>query len=443
MKHNAFAGTGKVFRFTLEQLLKSKANIRSLIIMLVIALISVPMLSLINGDAVKAPDEGTAEIYLDNQSHFSLSGLSDYLEDAGAGKFSVIEDDGQEPDSDLLAFRIVTEANGKLRVEDLSGDLAASGTIAQLISGYLSGLVLEEAGFSQKEIAALTGAQEASAFTESYSDQEGPALSPAERNDEIVPDEEAEEDRFDQGGYATQLGYSILLMMICILSISFVIRSVVEEKTSKLVDLLMVSIKPGALLLGKVLAALVYTLLYYVVLIGGVLLSRSLFSLFTDTSAAEDFIHSFLQIDLRPDVIVILVITSLLGFLAFGILSGLCGAGCSSLEESSGAMSLCMMLIMLGYMVSIVSNAIGQSSGGSQAVFCILPVISMFTAPTLYMFGQVGILPVLVGWAVQLVFIVLLLLLAAKVYASLIIYKGKRLGFLQILRLSRGKEAVK
>ena len=38
---------------------------------------------------------------------------------------------------------------------------------------------------------------------------------------------------------------------------------------------------------------------------------------------------------------------------------------------------------------------------------------------------------------------ILLILLAGRVYSSLIIYKGKRLGFGQILRLAAGKEAGK
>ena len=45
--------------------------------------------------------------------------------------------------------------------------------------------------------------------------------------------------------------------------------------------------------------------------------------------------------------------------------------------------------------------------------------------------------------AKRLIPVLLLLLLAAKVYSSLIIYKGKRLSFGRILRLAIGKEAGK
>ncbi len=44
-----FEGTGKVFRFTLAAHLKNKANIVSLIILVVFALISVPLLNLFGG----------------------------------------------------------------------------------------------------------------------------------------------------------------------------------------------------------------------------------------------------------------------------------------------------------------------------------------------------------------------------------------------------------
>ena len=94
-------------------------------------------------------------------------------------------------------------------------------------------------------------------------------------------------------------------------------------------------------------------------------------------------------------------------------------------------------------MVSIMTMAVRVPEGGLAKTLSIVPVLSMFAAPTLYMYGSVGIATVALGWLAHLALVVLLLLLAAKVYSSLIIYKGKRLSFGRILRLAIGKEAGK
>ena len=437
MKRNTFTGTGKVFRFTLTQLLKSKANIRSLIVMLIIALASVPLLSLIRGNAGSQTSVST--LYIDNQSKVSLSGLPEYLETAGLDGISIKEGEMPEKEKDAAAFRIASGADGLMNVEILSGsDSMEYLGAAQLIASFVYRQNLLDAGYTAEEIEVLTSAPDY--WADSWSNQLKSSEPDPGAPGEIFPENDDEDFTFDQGRYSVQLGFSVLLMMVCILSVSFVIRAIVEEKSSKLVDLLMVSVEPGALLLGKVLASLVYALLYYVVLLGGFALSRTVCGLFMDISATNDFLTNSLRLNLAPDVLAVLIVTSLLGFLAFGILAGVSGAGCSSIEDSSGAMSLCMFLIMAGYMVSIFMTALGSVAGGGLAkAFCIIPVLSMFSAPTLYMYGNVGIVPVLIGWAVQLVFILLLLLLAARVYSSLIIYKGKRLKFSQILRMGLGK----
>ena len=57
-------------------------------------------------------------------------------------------------------------------------------------------------------------------------------------------------------GYWTQMIYSILVLMVSIFSVSYIVRAVVEEKSSKLVETLLVSIRPLALILGKILAVM-------------------------------------------------------------------------------------------------------------------------------------------------------------------------------------------
>lgn len=436
MKFETFSGTGKVFRFTLAQLLKSKANIRALVIVLLMGLCSTPLLSLIRGGG-SGKSEPSA-VYVDNQSGLSLDGLQAYLKDAGLGDVTVRAGLPEKPENEA-ALRLAKSGYG-LTVE-ITGSTEKSYWAAELTAAYLRRELLLKAGFTPEQADQLTAADSGMI----YASELDKAPAPAEPGSEGAEPEEA--DVSNEGGlsgaYTVQLGFSVLLIMISMISVNFVIRSVVEEKTSKLVDLLLVSVKPGALLLGKVLASLIYSLLYFTCLLGGALLSRTIFGLFMDMSGVDNYLGSILKLNLAPDVLLVLIVTSVIGLLVFGILSGLSGAGCSSVEESGGAMSLCLFLIMGGYMVSIMTMAVRVPEGSLAKTLSIVPVISMFAAPTLYMYGSVGIATVALGWLAHLALVVLLLLLATKVYSSLIIYKGKRLSFGRILRLAIGKEAGK
>ena len=436
MKFETFAGTRKVFCFTLAQLLKSKANIRALVIVLLMGLLSTPLLSLIRGRG--SGESGPSAVYVDNQSGLSLDGLQAYLKAAGLGEVSVVNGLPEKPEKEA-ALRLAKGRSG-LSVE-IAGDASRSYWAAELTAAYLRRELLLDAGFTPEQADQLVPADSSMIYASELDEAPAPAGPGHEGTD---PEEiDAGNEGGLSGAYTVQLGFSVLLIMVSMISVNFVIRSVVEEKTSKLVDLLLVSVKPGALLLGKVLASLIYSLLYFTCLLGGALLSRTVFGLFMDMSGVDSYLGGILKLNLSPRVLLVLIVTSVIGLLVFGILSGLSGAGCSSVEESGGAMSLCLLLIMGGYMVSIMTMAVRVPEGSLAKTLSIVPVLSMFAAPTLYMYGSVGIGTVALGWLAHLALVVLLLLIAAKVYSSLIIYKGKRLSFGRILRLAMGKEAGK
>ena len=256
--------------------------------------------------------------------------------------------------------------------------------------------------------------------------------------DRILSDKERR--GFDADTFSQNFGTSVVLMMLCILSVSFVVRCVVEEKASKLVDLLMVSVEPMALLIGKVLAALVYTLIYFAVQILALLVSDFIMKHVLHMDAVSGSFITLRLMDTSPKGILIFFITCALGLLAFGLLSGLAGAGCSSMEEISSAMSVAMLLCFAGYFVSMV--IFNFDSRALVIVFSLLPFVSMFIMPPAVLLFDYGYWLVPLSWVIQIFTIILLALLSARVYRGLIVYKGKRLNMLQIMRMSLGKEVV-
>lgn len=429
---NELRGTGQVFRFTFLQLLKSKGNIIGLVLTLLLSMGSIPLMALMTGSSAPAEQKSPEVLYFDDRTGLAPEDLQAELRQSEHFAGLTVKT-GTLPEGDTAGIGM-TLAEGAETVnltvywnDGLEADGTRISELASLTYDIVRTALLEKAGFGEDAVRLLRGG------TETRSELAEWIPLP----DGIDPG--SEEGGFDESAYGTQLGYSIILMMFCVFSVSFIIRSVIEEKASKLVDLLLVSLKPAALLFGKVLAVLVYVMIYMAILFGGMILSLTVTSQFLDVSNAEGVIGALRNLHPDAGAFVIILVTSLLGYLGFGLLSGLSGAGCSTLDDSSGAMSTCMLLIMGGYIVSIFGS---MGSGSFMRVLCVIPCVSVFTAPVCYMNGKIGFGTVALSWALQAVCILALIWLAGKVYSRLIIYNGARLKLSAILKMAKEKEAA-
>ena len=91
--------------------------------------------------------------------------------------------------------------------------------------------------------------------------------------------------------FVLQYGYSILVLMLITISSSYIIRSVVEEKASRLVEFLMVSVKPLALILGKILAVMTYIFVMFAVTAAGLVCSYIITARFMDVGAVRGLLE--------------------------------------------------------------------------------------------------------------------------------------------------------
>lgn len=236
-------------------------------------------------------------------------------------------------------------------------------------------------------------------------------------------------------GYLVQLVYSVLVMMVSVMSVSYIVGAVAEEKTSKLVELLMVSVKPLALIVGKILSVMLYMLVSFGLIALCFALSGALSSLLFKSSAAIFAVPASLLGGIGALDVLAALVSLLLGYLTFAIAAGLFGAGCSGTEDIQGAAGGCTVLIMLAYVVSIAAGSVGGAFG---TVCSLVPVLSVFCAPARYAVGALSLPLLCLSWVIQAVCVALLALLCARVYAALLIYRGGRVRLGQMLRMARG-----
>lgn len=243
--------------------------------------------------------------------------------------------------------------------------------------------------------------------------------------------------------YAVQYGYSILVMIVCVFSCSYIVRSIIEEKSSKLVESLMVSVKSEALILGKILSVMTFIFAMVAALLAAFGASYLVTGMFMDTSVIGETLSGMgitaSMFNLGPGLILIVVISLLLAYMTFSLISALAGAGCSNMEDVEAANMTAMIIILAGYMIS----TIGTSFGSDPAVILSLcPVVSAFSAPIYYVLGDIGIGLLLGSWAIQIACIFLIHKVSGRVYDSLIMYKGSRLKMGKILAMA-GRKGVK
>ncbi len=241
--------------------------------------------------------------------------------------------------------------------------------------------------------------------------------------------------------YGVQYGYSILLMIINMFAGTYVVRSIIEEKTSKLVETLMVSINSKDMIFGKILAVMAFILGWVGLLASGFAISYGITSMFRDVSFVGGVLKnlgiSTELLNLGPAIVIVILVSMAMAFLMFSMISSLFGAGCSSVEETDQAAMAGNFSILIGYMGAVTLSSIGK---GTAMFTTLCPPFSAFAAPVNFMLGYVGWSHIIISWAIQLAGIGAIYVISGKVYDSLVFYKGKRLKFGEILRVGIRKE---
>lgn len=405
------SGTGQVYRFTLSQLLKSNANRITLLLMVLLAAVSMPLTALMCGETPEVSDTSSlTAVRLENRTALDLDFSGDsYWAD------TVFSAGAEDPDAVVTVSGDVTGYQVAVSGAD-DVDQSELRLLADAVQTAIRDACVRAAGLTAQQLAQLEGSP--------------------------LPEE-----NFDGSRFWVQYGYSILAMMVCLMSASYVIRAVVEEKDSRLVELLLVSVKPMALLAGTILAVMAFTFGWLLAMLAGFGVSCGL----TAALMGSDVLHRQLSGVLAalpqaaPDVwhlvslLAVLLVSLALGYLTMSIIGGVAGACCSGMEEAGEATGPVMLLTMAGYLASCVVGAV--PSGPVAVFFTLCPVVSIFCAPVQFAGGNVSIWLVLASWAIQAAVIWGLLTLASRVYAGLIVHRGSRVKWREVFSMAKGGAA--
>ena len=254
---------------------------------------------------------------------------------------------------------------------------------------------------------------------------------------------------------------SAIVLFIFIFSYSqLVAQAIAIEKSSRIVEYLLTSIKPLALIVGKVLAMCAVSLMQFLIIIAGgavgLLASMpfGIISKFGDLAAAAsaqmpegagsadfnvqsiiaDVGKAFSNVDVT--MFIIMILTFILGFLLFAGIAGLAGASVSKMEDLGPAIQPLSIIGVLGFYLAYFPQITGEENTMSMLARYI-PISSPFILPSDYMLGKIGVTEAFISIAILLVCDVLIMVLVAKVYENIILHTGSRLKLGDMLKMSK------
>jgi ABC-2 type transport system permease protein len=216
----------------------------------------------------------------------------------------------------------------------------------------------------------------------------------------------------------------IILMFIGIFSYgSWVLTGVVEEKQSRVVEVVLSTVRPRDLLMGKVLGIGLLALAQLVVLVAvGLTLSQLLGRLVLPATT--------------PGAVFQLLIWFILGFAFYSTTMGFLGSLASRVEEASTASMPVTLTATTAYILSLVVVT-GDPTGLLARVMTFLPPSAPMVVPLRTALGAIEPWEVILSMALMIATIYVLFVVGARVYSGAVLQTGGRIKLRDAWRASR------
>ena len=231
------------------------------------------------------------------------------------------------------------------------------------------------------------------------------------------------------------MGTLFIIYMVTIIYGQQVCTEVSTEKSSKLVEQLLVSVTPYGLVSGKVLGVITASIIQFftwiVSVIAGVLVGdglaaatykdyKSVVKLVKDT--AKSF---FGDVAFEPEAIVITILLFLAAIVFYLAIAGFAGSFVTKPENASNVTMIFMLPIIASFMI-VLFDVTGHE-GDVSAYLHYIPFTAAMITPGTMLVGSISVLTGLISLALLCLGSVIMLYLGAKVYKGLLFFGGEKL----------------
>lgn len=439
MKKSNITGWRDVFSFTLIQTLKSKAYIISLVIFILIALVSMPLVAIFTskGDIKEDGVSPITKVYVFNNTTLMLDDFSSIHSDETLSHITFLtSDDSYEnilntidtnentavalkitDNEGMYSLSFVKAKNGPVKEADVS-------VLANAIQKLFEETKINSLGIASEQLAVIHSKIESKV---SMVDTTGADVV---KEDTSITDIE----------YFFIYGLLFIIMMVNTLASSQIATSIVSDKSTKVIEYLLTSVKPLALMVGKVLAMLSAVLIQ-------VLSTIILFFVSNQISitllGADNILANYITGDILQNIniinIIFCIILFALGLIFYATIAGLAGATVSRIEEASESLTIFTIITLVGVYIGMGAAGTLMGSGMNAYVYfsLLFPLSSPFILPGAILVGKANFLIIAVAIVLQIIVISLLFRFVARVYETLILHNGNKIGIKELFKISK------
>ncbi len=241
-----------------------------------------------------------------------------------------------------------------------------------------------------------------------------------------------------------------LLMMFIIIYGNMLMRSIIEEKTSRIIEIIVSSVKPIYLMLGKIIGTSLAGITQFLIwlILGGVLIAASTYFLGIDAlqtpanSTAMDMAQDTSQVELIVNDIAQLPILKLIicffiyfigGYFLYASIYAAIGAAVDNETDTQQFMLPIILPLMLGIYVGFFS-VMDNPHGTVAVIFSYIPLTSPIVMLMRIPFGEIALWEIALSVTILYASIFLLVLVAAKIYRIGILMYGKKPSWKQLYK---------
>ncbi len=242
-------------------------------------------------------------------------------------------------------------------------------------------------------------------------------------------------DEEDFGGALILTYVVVILTFMAILTYgNWVAQSVAEEKSGRVMELLITAATPRQLLTGKVLGTGAAGLTQYFVMIAAVVIGLVANGPISETLGVAGQLPFSLPA-LPPLLLVSFTAFFILGFVLYSTLYAAAGSMVSRIEDVQQAVGPLIYLAMAGYLASFVGMNDPDASWVKAA--SIVPFFSPYLMPARMLLSSPAAWEVVLALVLLTLTVVLAIWVASRIYSAGVLLYGQRVGVRSVLRATR------
>lgn len=407
---------GIIMQYTFNDAIRKKAfKISTVIVVLLIALLcALPRV-------IASFDDGDSSAEEEQTAAASYAGKCYYIDDQ-----NLIPGGAEALQSYFINTEILTGSGESL--DQYKDEIGEDGTVSAIVITKSEASAVPGIQIITKDfMSGISGDGAAEALTEAYVSDLLTAQGVAPETIELTKTKLTYESQM--AGSMNLSGYimGILVTVLIFYAIYYygygVSMSIATEKTSRVMETLVVSAKPSHILIGKCLGmGLLGICQFVIVLLSGVL--------FYKLFIPENFVLMGMPLTLDAFTYksaILIGVYFLLGYALYAVLNAVCGASVSKIEDLNSAMMPVMLVAMISFFIGYFTAISGSGSSLFQKIAMYVPFCSPFILPFRLLNGDVAALDITISIALLMAAIIIITIISIRIYSASVLHYGKRM----------------